>query len=130
MLQIRPRRVVHVIVRARELDAKVGRWDSPGDSEDIETILEMRRGDATERELSAFIRALNEDEKAGLVAVMWIGRGSFEPEELEEAIETAKAEATSPTESYLLGIPLLADYLEEGMEKLGYDVSALEEEFL
>ncbi|RMD92729.1 MAG: DUF3775 domain-containing protein, partial [Alphaproteobacteria bacterium] len=71
MLQIRPRRVVHVIVRARELDAKVGRWDSPGDSEDIETILEMRRGDATERELSAFIRALNEDEKASLVAVMW-----------------------------------------------------------
>ncbi|RMD89616.1 MAG: DUF3775 domain-containing protein, partial [Alphaproteobacteria bacterium] len=83
-----------------------------------------------EAELREFIRALNEDEKASLVAVMWIGRGSFEPEELEEAIETAKAEATSPTESYLLGIPLLADYLEEGMEKLGYDVSELEEKFL
>lgn len=130
MLGIRPRRVAHVILRARELEAKVGRWDSPGDSRDLDTILEQRRGDATEAELRAFIHTLNEDEKASLVAVMWIGRGAFEPEELDEAVATARAEATHPTEDYLLGEPLLADYLEDGLEKLGINPMEIEDDLL
>ena len=128
MLSITTRKVAHVAIRARELDAKVARWDNPGDSADADTILESRRGDATEGELRSFIRRLNDDEKAELVAIMWIGRGTFEPEELEEAVETAQEEATSPTEDYLLGIPLLADFLEEGLEKLGVDSSEIEDE--
>ena len=130
MMQISPRRVVHVIVRAREIDAKVGTWDRASDSEDAETILESRRGDATEAELRAFIRRLPEDEKAELVAIMWIGRDTFEAEEWDEALDTARAEATTPTEKYLLGVPLLADYLENGLEKLGVDVTDAEEDFL
>ena len=74
MLQISPEKIAHVIVRARELDAKVGSWDSPGDSRDSDSILESRAGDATEDELRAFIAGLNDDEQASLVAVMWIGR--------------------------------------------------------
>lgn len=128
MLQISPRRVAHVIVRARELDAKVGRWDSAGDVADADTILEMRRGDATEAELRAFIGGLNVDEKASLVAVMWIGRGTYDPEDLEEAMQTARDEATTPTADYLLGVPLLADYLEDGLTQLGYDIEDLEED--
>ena len=130
MLQISPRRVAHVAIRAREIDAKVARWDDSGDVADAETILEARRGDATEAELRAFIEQLNDDEKASLVAVMWIGRGTFEPQELEEAIKTAREEATSPTEDYLLGVPLLADYLEDGLEKLGIDVTETEDDVL
>ena len=130
MLQISPRRVAHVAIRAREIDAKVARWDDSGDVADAETILEARRGDATEAELRAFIEQLNDDEKASLVAVMWIGRGTFEPQELEEAVKTAREEATSPTEDYLLGVPLLADYLEDGLEKLGIDVTETEDDVL
>lgn len=129
MLQISPRRVAHVIVRAREIDAKVARWDSVGDTADADTILESRRGDATEAELRAFIAQLNEDEKASLVAVMWIGRDTYDAEDLEEAMETARNEATTPTEDYLLGVPLLSDYLEAGLEKLGIEPGDLEEEF-
>lgn len=129
MLQISPRRVAHIIVRSREIDVKVGRWDRPGDAADAESILEARRGDATEAELRAFIARMNDDEKASLVAVMWIGRETFEPEELDEAIATARAEATTPTEDYLLGVPLLPDYLESGLEKLGIDPGDLEEDF-
>ena len=121
MLDISTEKVAYVIVRAREIDAKVGRWDSPGDAADAETILETRRGDATEQELRSFISDLNDDEKAELVAVMWIGRETYGPDELAEAIATAREEATTPTEDYLLGIPLLADYLEEGLSKLGID---------
>ena len=130
MLQISPRRVAHIIIRAREIDAKVGTWDHAGDSVDSDSILEARRGDATEAELRAFIRRLNEDEKAELVAIMWIGRETYEAEELDEAIQTARDEATTPTEQYLLGVPLLADYLESGLEKLGVDVTGVEEDLL
>ena len=128
MQAITSRKVAHIAIRARELDAKVGRWDGPGDSADADTILEARRGDATESELRSFIRRLNEDEKAELVAITWIGRGTFEAEEIAEAIDTAKAEATAPTEDYLLGMPLLSDYLEDGLEKLGIDASEIEDE--
>ena len=130
MLQISPRRVAHVAIRAREIDVKVARWDNEGDVADADTILEARRSDATEAELRAFIAQLNEDEKASLVAVMWIGRETFEPEELEDALKTAREEATLPTEDYLLGVPLLADYLEGGLDKLGIDVTETEDDVL
>jgi len=127
MLQISPEKIAHVIVRARELDAKVGSWDSPGDSRDSDSILESRAGDATEDELRAFIAGLNDDEQASLVAVMWIGRETYGADELEEAIDTARAEATAPTEDYLLGVPLLADYLEDGLDALGISVEDAED---
>ena len=59
---------------------------------------------------------------------MWIGRDTYSAEELQEAIATARQEATTPTEDYLLGIPLLGDYLEDGLEKLGVDPGEVEED--
>lgn len=129
-IPISPRRVAHVILRARELDAKVGRWDGPGDSRDAETILEARGSDATDAELRAFIARLNEDEQAALVALMWIGRGTFEPEEWDEALDTARAEATTPTEDYLLGSPHLPDHLENALDALGINPAEYEDDLL
>ena len=79
--------------------------------------------------MRAFIESLNADEQASLVAVMWIGRDTFTVDDLEEAIQTAKDEADTPTADYLLGIPLLSDYLEDGLNALGHDVSDLEDDF-
>ena len=98
------KKVVHIIFQARES----GR---PG-------------------ELHAFIDALNDDEKANLVAIAWVGRGAFEPEDFAEALETAFAEATTPTADYLMGMPHLAENLEAGLEALGVDVAGEEEDFL
>jgi len=118
MLEISPRKVARVILRARELDVKVARWDTPGDEADSDSILESRSSDGTESELRQYIAGLNNDEKASLVALAWIGRDTFDASDLEEAIATAKAEASAPTENYLLGMPLLSDYLESGLEAL------------
>lgn len=104
-LEIIPAKVVHVIFLARE-------------------------GDLAADELQAFIGDLNEDEKAHLTAIAWVGRGAFEPEDFREAVETAYAEATTPTEDYLMGMPHLAENLEAGLEALGIDVSGEEEDFL
>ena len=98
MLELSPRKVAQVIVMSRELDRAEG-------------------------ELRDFIEAMTEDEEAELVAVMWIGRGSFEAEDFTEAVDTARAEASTPCADYLIGTPHLAENLETGLEALGYSVS-------
>jgi len=129
MLEIAPEKVGHVIVRARAFDAKVGAWDASeagetGDNPDA--VLENVGSDPMQGELVAFIDGLNVDEQVSLVALMWIGRGTYEAEDLDEAIETARTERVNRTSAYLLGIPMLADYLEEGLSKLGYSIEDAE----
>lgn len=104
-IEISPQKVVHVIYLARE-------------------------GAVGDAELHAFIDALNDDEKAQLTAIAWVGRGAFEAEDLDEAVATAISEATTPTADYLMGMPHLAENLESGLEALGIDVSGEEEDFL
>ncbi|WP_439110161.1 DUF3775 domain-containing protein [Lentibacter sp.] len=89
-------------------------------------ILMSRELGRAEVELAGFFETLREEELVDLVALMWIGRGSFEAEELAEARATAVAEATVPTPDYLLGTPHLSDHLENGLEALG--LSAADEE--
>jgi hypothetical protein len=134
MLEISPEKVAHVIIKSREFDAKVEIWDEPSSVRNTEdsadAILEDRSSDATRSEAAEFIAGLNDDEQANLVALTWVGRGTYSVEEFKEAVEMARAERTNPTQEYLLGIPLLADYLEEGLEKLGYSVEAVENDML
>lgn len=80
-------------------------------------------------QLRDYISGLNEDEATNLVAMMWVGRESFDASDWDEAVATAQAEATAPTESYLAGIPELPDHLEAGLEALGIDVTDVEEHF-
>jgi hypothetical protein len=130
-LEISTDKIGFVIAKAREMAAKVAAWDDGATSDhDAESILEDFSDDATQAELKEFIRDLNEDEQASLVALAWIGRGSFAPEELEEALTTARTERTNRTEDYLLGMPLLPDYLEEGLDRLGYSVEDTEDDSL
>jgi hypothetical protein len=130
-IEISPAKVGFVIVKAREIAAKVAAWDDSATSDhDAESILESFSDDATLDELKGFIRDLNEDEQTSLVALAWIGRGSFAPEELEEALATARAERTNRTDDYLMGMPLLPDYLEEALDRLGYSVEDAEDDSL
>jgi hypothetical protein len=134
MIEIAPEKVAHIIIKARELGAKVSAWDEDASrdeaGDDPASILEDLAEDSTEAEVASFIRSLNEDEQAELVALAWIGRGTFAPEEFDEAVATAKSERVNPTERYLLGMSLLPDYLEEGMERLGFSAAEIEADIL
>lgn len=133
MLQIAPEQVGHVIVRAREFDAKVAPWDGSSSDEredESDSILEQTTGDATADELKSFIDNLNVDEQVSLVALMWIGRGTFAGGDLDEAMATARSERVNKTSAYLMGVPLLADYLETGLETLGYSVEDAETDII
>lgn len=101
MLNITVQKVANVVLMARELGRAEG-------------------------ELRAFFDRLTEEEQVDLVALMWIGRGSFEAEEWAEARQTAMAEATTPTADYLIGTPHMSDHLENGLEAMG--LSAQDEE--
>ena len=109
MLEITADKIAYVIIRAREYESGVNAWAHSG----------HRTGHGVRTELHEFIASLNDDEQAALTAVMWIGRESFDAEDLDEAVATAKAEKSAPTEDYLMGEPQLADYLEAGMDALG-----------
>ncbi len=95
-----------------------------------QVILMARELDRAEGELRAFIDRLSEDEQISLVAVMWIGRDSFAADELDEALATARDEATTPTADYLLGTPHLSDHLENGLEALGLSASGDEDDLV
>jgi len=128
-LEISLTKVGFIILKAREYGAKVGAWDEGATSDhDAESILEDFSDDSTLAELKEFIDDLNEDEQVSLVALAWIGRGSFGPDELEDAMETARAERNARTADYLLGMPLLSDYLEEALDRLGYSVEDAEDD--
>lgn len=137
MQALSTRTVGYIILKAREWDAKSGgvHYVDPGDFVDYdnESILEdvaNTAEDATRAELSEFIAGLNDDEKAELVALVWVGRGTYEAADFDEAANVARSENTTPTESYLLGIPLLPDYLEEGLSKMGINVDEVESDIM
>lgn len=88
-------------------------------------------GDATARaELRAFLSSMTEDDGYMLVALAWVGRESFTIDEYGEALQTARDEATAALEDYLGGMPLLADYLEDGLEAMGINPSEVEDDLM
>ncbi|WP_210528666.1 DUF3775 domain-containing protein [Rubellimicrobium arenae] len=70
-------------------------------------------------QFDGLMAGLNEDQQLDLVALCWIGRGDFEPEEWDEARRTAAEEATLSTADYLKGVDHLAEHLEAGLEAMG-----------
>jgi hypothetical protein len=122
-LAISPEKVCYVIVKAREFDVKVEVDDpdsgsNPTDDRDVD-VLEELADDPVEEELKSFIDALNEDEQIELVALAWLGRGDYGIDEWDDAVAEARAAHNQRTAGYLLGIPVLADYLEQGLAAHG-----------
>ena len=83
-------------------------------------VLASQEGDATQDELRIAIQDLEPDQQVQLVALMWLGRGSFSVEEWQAALKEAGDNWNTNTAGYLIGTPLVADYLEEGLNQIGY----------
>ncbi len=119
-MDIAPDLVSAIIDHARAFDAKEAETDpdsgsNPTDDGDLD-ILQDTPGDLTADDLRAVIEALNVDQAAELVALMWIGRGQYEGIEWAHAVMRARERATGPTSRYLMGVPMLGDYLQDGLE--------------
>jgi len=129
-IEIDPEAVYFIVLKAREYDEKDEMGD-PGLDEDpaeeaISRGMRYYNDDPVAQEIKDAIDGLNDDHQAELVALMWLGRGDYTAADWAEAIRTARERHTGPTADYLLGEPMLGDYLEEGLSQLGYAVEDLE----
>lgn len=123
-LNIGPEKVCYIIGKARVFDVKVEPVEpepvyTPLDTEDRD-VLEDYPGDPTTAELREAIDDLNDDEVVDLIALAWVGRGDYSRKEWAEARALAQERHRQHSADYLMGMPALGDYLEEGLATLGY----------
>jgi len=154
-LSISTEKICFVVLKAREFDVKdadtssdedgsnpaddrmvevlENRPDDPVDQElvaFIEAVLEDRPDDPVDQELVAFIEAMSEDEQVDLVTLTWLGRGDGGLEDWDDLRAEAARVHNRRTASYLLGIPLLPDFLEEALAAFGRSCEEFEEDHL
>ncbi len=129
-LAISTEKVCFVIIKAREFDAKDETTEpdpgsNPSDDKDV-SVLEEHADDPVVEELTSLISSLSEDEQIDLVALMWLGRDDYSVGDWPTVREEAARAHNDRTAEYLIGTPLLGDFLEEGLSKLGYSCEEFE----
>ena len=121
-------KVCFISVMAREIHAKVPPMEqdpaSDATDDNFREILEDFGDDPMYQELREYIAALDDDERMELLALMWTGRGDFDASEWDEALAEAQARADAREPAYLMGTPLVSDYLEEGLA--AFDLSCID----
>ncbi len=116
-------KVCALIRQARRFDVKEGETDPDSGSNALDDreydVLEESADDPIEQELRSFLAGLNEDEKADVVALVWVGRGDYDAADWAEATRMARERRETDIGDYLLGIPNLPDLLDEGLAAFG-----------
>jgi hypothetical protein len=129
-LRISPEKVCFVVVKARELDAKVApEWLDDGSNptdDQMGQILADYADDATLDELRSYLQALNDDELEDLLALTWLGRGDYTVNDWADLMSEVRDVRDHRTVDYLIGTPLVADYLENGLSEFGLSCAEFE----
>lgn len=127
MLSTPLEQLAYIVEKAREFDAMTdASGDEPGSNESDDgevAILEDTADNPTRQELEAALEALDETQRVELLALMWLGRGDYARSEWREALAQAREIHDEHEIDYLIGTPLLADYLEEAITALGYSLA-------
>jgi hypothetical protein len=130
-LSIGPDTVRLLILKAKALSAALNEDYADGSEREVEFdgdwhdshhhdgLAEEEAEDLTETEFRALVEDLNVDEAAELVALAWLGRGDYDASEWNAALAAARERANRRTAKYLLGMPMLGDWLEDGLEAIG-----------
>ena len=126
-INISVEKVYFIIVNARGYDAKVPPVEPDPGSNPLEDesreIIEDYADDASAEVLRASIDQLTDEEVIDLIALAWVGRGDFDRTTFEEARQLATERHKARSARYLMGMPLLGDYLDEGLSELGYSIA-------
>lgn len=112
--------ICRLIVRARELEAQVpgeqnDEEEDPADSDDEFAVLEDESNEAVEEEMFALLDDLGDDQVEEILALAWVGRGTYDPSEWDEALEAAADPDAEEPIDQLLEMPTLAAYLDAGL---------------
>jgi hypothetical protein len=129
-LRISSEKVCFIVVKARELDVQVapsGLEDGSNATDDeMAAILEDTAANPTAEELKSFLEALNDDEVEDLLALTWLGRDDYTIDDWDDIMAEVRDVRERHTIDYLLGTPLLADYLESGLDAFGLSCDEFE----
>lgn len=128
MLDINPEIVCFIIDKAHEFHAKEEVSipevpNSPTDDWALQ-VLADHQDDLTYKELHALLTDLEPDQQHQLLALMWLGRGDYMVDEWGEALGDAEGVYSDYMMENLIATPLLADYLIEGLDLMGYTCEA------
>ena len=131
MLAIPLERLAFIIVKARAFDAEIpidpdaATGSDPPDDDEREILLDTP-DNPTEQELRDAIDGLGPAERQELLALMWLGRSDYDAESWLEALREAGDATIANLTDYLVGTPLLGDYLKEGAAALGLSLEDFE----
>jgi hypothetical protein len=114
-----------IILRAREYEAQTVEYADDQDADDVNdeqegalSVLEDDINTSVEEELHAVFEDLGEDQLAEVIAFCWVGQGTYDASDWDEAMEEAHglvAEGTSGAIDELMEQPMLASVLESGL---------------
>jgi len=126
-LSISTEKICQIAAKARQFDVKdvVADPDSASNPADdaMVDVLEDHKDDPVLEELTAFIDGLSEDERVDLVALTWLGRGDSTVDDWNRLRAEAARNHRRRTARYLLGLPLLSNYLEDALSHFGRSCS-------
>jgi hypothetical protein len=124
-----------LILRARELEAQIPAEDPDEDPEDVDdlddegdqalSVLEDELNTGVEEEVQALLDDLADDQLAETLTLAWVGRGTYDASEWDEAFAEASDLGTDERMDELLDMPLLASHLESGLAAFDYSCEGL-----
>jgi len=125
-----------LILRAREMEAQVPAQDPDEDPDNVDdlddegedqslSVLSDELNTGVEEEMRATLDDLADDQLAETLALAWVGRGTFDASEWEDAM--AEANDTDPESAIdeLMDMPLLASYLDAGLAAFDFSCEGI-----
>ena len=112
--------ICRIIIRARELEAQVpaidpDNDDAPDDSDDQFDVMDDETNETVTDEVRTTLEDLADDQIVEVLALAWVGRGTYDTSEWDEALEEANDASSADRVDQLLEMPMLAGYLDSGL---------------
>jgi Protein of unknown function (DUF3775) len=114
-----------LILRAKEMEAQVPAQDPDEDPENVDdfddegdqalSALEDELNTGVEEEIQATLDDLADDQLAETLALAWVGRGTYDTSEWDDAFAEASDLSSDERIDELMDMPLLASHLEAGL---------------
>jgi hypothetical protein len=120
-----------LILRAKEMEAQVPAQDPDEDPDNVDdfdddaedqalSVLEDELNSGVEEEIRATLDDLADDQLAEMLALAWVGRGTYDVSEWEDAFAEAAENDPESAIDELMDMPLLAGHLEAGLAAFDY----------
>jgi hypothetical protein len=120
-----------LILRAKEMEAQVPAADPDEDPDNVDdfdddaedqalSVLEDELNSGVEEEMRATLDDLADDQLAEVLALAWVGRGTYDVSEWDDAFAEASENDPESAIDELMDMPLLASHLEAGLSAFDY----------